>query len=124
MHDFFGDLYAELHGSIDDIAEQIRTLDSFAPSTLGRMIELAEDIQEDEIQDIKDLIEFKNIINSDYKSRRIDSNFKLKRLPFIKKTYNNSLTNLLNIALLKYFERLKKYKINCNYNNLNYEMIL
>jgi hypothetical protein len=63
---------------------------------------------------------FKNIINSDYKSRRIDSNFKLKRLPFIKKTYNNSLTNLLNIALLKYFERLKKYKINCNYNNLKF----
>jgi starvation-inducible DNA-binding protein len=48
LHDFFGDLYAELHGSIDDIAEQIRTLDSFAPSTLGRMIELADDIQEDE----------------------------------------------------------------------------
>jgi starvation-inducible DNA-binding protein len=47
LHDFFGDLYAELQGSIDDIAEQIRTLDSFAPSTLGRMIELS-DIQEDE----------------------------------------------------------------------------
>jgi starvation-inducible DNA-binding protein len=47
LHDFFGDLYAELQGSIDDIAEQIRAIDSFAPSTLGRMIELA-DIQEDE----------------------------------------------------------------------------
>lgn len=48
LHDFFGDLYEELHGSLDTLAEGIRTLDSFAPSTLGRMIELADDIQEDE----------------------------------------------------------------------------
>ena len=47
LHGFFGDLYEELHDSIDTIAEGIRTLDSFAPSTLGRMVELS-DIQEDE----------------------------------------------------------------------------
>ena len=47
LHEFFGNLYEELHGSIDTIAEGIRTLDSFAPATLGRMVELA-DIQEDE----------------------------------------------------------------------------
>ena len=49
LHDFFGDLYEELHGAIDGIAEQIRTLDSFAPGTLGRMVELAEVEEDDKI---------------------------------------------------------------------------
>lgn len=40
-HDFFGKLYEELHDSIDDLAEQIRTLNSFAPMSLARMIELS-----------------------------------------------------------------------------------
>lgn len=39
-HDFFGELYEELHGSIDMIAEQIRAVNSFAPSSLGRLKEL------------------------------------------------------------------------------------
>lgn len=47
LHDFFGDLYEELHGAIDDIAETIRTYDSFAPGTLYRMQELST-IKEDE----------------------------------------------------------------------------
>jgi starvation-inducible DNA-binding protein len=33
-HDFFGDLYTELHVAIDPIAEEIRSLDSYAPSNL------------------------------------------------------------------------------------------
>ena len=33
-HDFFGDLYTELHVAIDPIAEQIRALDVYAPSNL------------------------------------------------------------------------------------------
>ena len=47
LHEFFGDLYSELHGSIDDIAEQIRAIDSFAPGTLTRMVELGKDVGED-----------------------------------------------------------------------------
>lgn len=47
LHDFFGKLYEELHDSIDILAEEIRMLDSFAPSTLGRMIELST-LEEDE----------------------------------------------------------------------------
>ena len=39
-HDFFGKLYEELHGSIDMIAEQIRAVNSFAPSSLDRLKEL------------------------------------------------------------------------------------
>lgn len=47
LHDFFGNLYGELHGAIDSIAEQIRSLNSFAPATLYRMVELSS-IKEDE----------------------------------------------------------------------------
>lgn len=46
LHDFFGKLYEELHGSLDDLAEQIRTLESFAPASLARIIELTK-IKED-----------------------------------------------------------------------------
>lgn len=61
LHGFFGDLYGELWAALDMIAENIRTLDSFAPSTLSRMIELS-DIKEDEkipvaAKMIKNLIE-------------------------------------------------------------------
>jgi starvation-inducible DNA-binding protein len=39
-HDFFGNLYEELHGAVDPIAEQIRAVNSFAPSSLSRIKEL------------------------------------------------------------------------------------
>jgi len=47
LHDFFSDFYGEVHGAVDDIAEQIRQLDAFAPGTLARMKELAT-LSEDE----------------------------------------------------------------------------
>lgn len=34
MHEFFGDLYEELHGAVDTIAEEIRALDEYAPISL------------------------------------------------------------------------------------------
>ena len=46
LHDFFGKLYEELHGTLDVLAEQIRTLDSFAPASLARIVELS-NIKED-----------------------------------------------------------------------------
>ena len=36
-HDFFGDLYKELHGAIDPMAEEIRALNAYAPTTLTEM---------------------------------------------------------------------------------------
>jgi len=39
-HAFFGNLYEELHGAVDPIAEQIRAVNSFAPSSLDRIKEL------------------------------------------------------------------------------------
>jgi starvation-inducible DNA-binding protein len=41
LHDFFGDLYEELHGAIDPIAENIRALNSYAPGSYTRFKELA-----------------------------------------------------------------------------------
>lgn len=40
-HDFFGDLYEEVHGSIDGLAEVIRTLNEYAPGSFKRFSELS-----------------------------------------------------------------------------------
>lgn len=34
MHDFFGELYGELHAAIDVIAEEIRAMDEYAPISI------------------------------------------------------------------------------------------
>jgi starvation-inducible DNA-binding protein len=39
-HEFFGNFYEEVYGSVDKIAEYIRTLDSYAPGSLTRYAEL------------------------------------------------------------------------------------
>ena len=39
-HQFLNQFYDEVYESIDTIAEYIRTLDSFAPSSLARFMEL------------------------------------------------------------------------------------
>lgn len=41
-HEFFGNLYEELHGAVDPIAEQIRALDSYAPGSFTRFMELTD----------------------------------------------------------------------------------
>ena len=41
LHGFFGDLYIEVHGAVDILAEELRQLDSFSPGTLKRLIELS-----------------------------------------------------------------------------------
>lgn len=40
-HEFFGDFYEEVGGSIDPIAEMIRVVGSFAPGSLSRFQELS-----------------------------------------------------------------------------------
>lgn len=47
-HKFLGDFYEEVYGSLDKIAEYIRTLDSYAPGSLTRFKELT--IIEDQIR--------------------------------------------------------------------------
>ncbi len=41
-HEFFGNLYEELHGAVDPIAEHIRSLDAYAPGSFTRFMELTE----------------------------------------------------------------------------------
>ena len=41
-HDFFGNLYEELHGAVDPIAEEIRALNAYAPGSFSRYLELTE----------------------------------------------------------------------------------
>lgn len=40
-HEFLGDIYGDIYGSIDRIAEYIRTLDTYSPGSLRRMLELS-----------------------------------------------------------------------------------
>ncbi len=41
FHDFFGELYTEIHTAVDDIAEHIRTLDVYVPGSFQRFKELS-----------------------------------------------------------------------------------
>ena len=41
FHDFFGELYNELFGSVDDLAERIRTVDGYAPVSLMDLLRYA-----------------------------------------------------------------------------------
>ena len=59
-HEFLGNLYEELHNAVDPLAEQIRTLDSFAPFSLSRMIELSSIREDTKVADIEDI--FANLI--------------------------------------------------------------
>lgn len=36
-HEMFGEIYEEVYGAIDGFAEQIRTLDTYAPGTFDRL---------------------------------------------------------------------------------------
>ena len=60
-HDFFGDLYEEVHASLDTTAEEIRKLNSFAPGSLSRYSELTE--VEDELNIPPAAIMFERLAN-------------------------------------------------------------
>lgn len=45
-HDFFGDLYEEVYGSIDTTAEELRALDEYAPMSISEMYDF-KTIEED-----------------------------------------------------------------------------
>lgn len=38
FHDFFGDLYKELHSAVDPIAEQIRSIDGYGPVSMTEVL--------------------------------------------------------------------------------------
>lgn len=49
LHEFFGDLYEEIYSSIDKFAEEIRALNSYAPGSLKRFLELSSIADEERI---------------------------------------------------------------------------
>lgn len=55
-HDFLGDFYEEVFGSIDTYAELIRTLDQYAPTSLKRIVELAKLKEADSIPDAVEML--------------------------------------------------------------------
>lgn len=61
-HTFLGDLYGEVYGAVDPIAEHIRTLDGYAAGSLTRFAQLSG--IKDQIQVVQGL-EIFQILNSD-----------------------------------------------------------
>lgn len=57
LHNFFSDLYQEIYGSVDRIAEQIRALGSYSPGSFERFIELSSIKGEDRVLNSKDMIQ-------------------------------------------------------------------
>lgn len=47
-HEYLGDVYTQLWNNTDAISEKIRMLGSYSPTSLGRMLELA-DIEESDV---------------------------------------------------------------------------
>jgi starvation-inducible DNA-binding protein len=41
-HDFLENIYTEVYGAVDKIAEEIRTLDAYAPGSFNRFIQLSQ----------------------------------------------------------------------------------
>lgn len=64
-HDFFGNLYTELFGAIDQIAEHVRALDAYAPGTLMRLKELSNINETETILDAKNM--YQNLLNANQK---------------------------------------------------------
>ncbi len=48
-HKFLGKFYESVYGNVDPIAEHIRALDSYAPTSLSRMVELSDVPETDSI---------------------------------------------------------------------------
>jgi len=48
-HEFLGNFYESVYGNVDSIAEHIRALNSYAPVSLSRMLELSDIEEKDSI---------------------------------------------------------------------------
>ena len=55
-HDFIGDFYAEVFASVDSIAELIRTMDAYAPTSLARLQALTQMDEEENIPSAREML--------------------------------------------------------------------
>ncbi|MEI7674566.1 MAG: ferritin-like domain-containing protein [bacterium] len=78
LHKLFKTIYSETWDAVDNIAEQLRSIDSFAPGTLKRILELTSVIEEDKIPTapnmIANLIETNEIVLTCLKETYIIAN--------------------------------------------------
>src|SRR6056300_400304 len=65
-HELFGKIYEEVYGALDKFAEEIRTLDTYAPGVFDRFMDLSQIEQEARIIDAEEM-----------HSKLIDSNSKV-----------------------------------------------
>lgn len=65
-HEFLGDFYTDVFGSVDTIAELIRTLNVYAPTTLKRMTELSDVVESDVIPSPLEMIRAIKVENDKY----------------------------------------------------------
>ena len=61
-HEYFGEFYESVHGELDTIAEHIRQMDSFAPGSMARLIELSEIKEDTQIPNPKKM--FQNLLDA------------------------------------------------------------
>ena len=55
-HDFIGDFYADVFASVDSIAELIRTMDAYAPTSLARLQALTQMEEEENIPSAREML--------------------------------------------------------------------
>jgi starvation-inducible DNA-binding protein len=56
-HSFLGDFYEDVHGSVDTIAELVRTLNTYAPGSLDRFKALTSITETDTVPDAKTMMQ-------------------------------------------------------------------
>ena len=56
LHDLFGDIYEEVHGNIDDFAENIRKTQAYTPGSLERFSMLSRVDDENGVPDAKGMV--------------------------------------------------------------------
>ena len=55
-HDFIGDFYADVFASVDSIAELIRTMDAYAPTSLARLQAMTQMDEEENIPSAREML--------------------------------------------------------------------
>lgn len=98
LHSFFGELYENLYDDIDIIAEHIRTLDEYAPSSLSEILKLSTIKDEIKGKDVDILSELMETIEETKESFNIS-------LQLAKENNKESIANYLSGRL----EILEKY---------------
>jgi starvation-inducible DNA-binding protein len=55
-HDFIGNFYEDVYGSVDSIAELIRTMDAYAPTSIARLQAMTQMDEEENIPSAREML--------------------------------------------------------------------